>query len=178
MQPDKKIINDFKAGNAEAFDCIYVFYGRKLYHFAFGLVKDKDAAKDIVQEVFIGLWEKRDQVNPDLNFDNYLLKITSNTVRKFFRKRSIEARLSREVFNNTPEVVENSDRELIFKELLSLANQSIEKMPPRRRTVYRLSRQEGLKIKEIAERLHISQRTAENHLAKALKFIKRELSDI
>ena len=65
---------------------------------------------------------------------------------------------------------------VIYLELLELANKTIEKLSPKRKIVYKLSRQEGLKIKEIASKLNISTRTAENHLAQAVKFLKEELS--
>jgi RNA polymerase sigma-70 factor (family 1) len=178
MPLDIKIIKRFKEGDAEAFDAIYRNYSKKMFHFALGLVKDQDTSKDLVQEVFVNLWEKRDQVDPVLNFDNYVFTITYNSIRKFFRKKSIEAKVVNHLVNNSPEVMDGTDGTLIYNELLEFASKTIETLPPKRKKVYKLSKQEGMKIKEIAAKMDISPRTAENHLAKALNFLKEELARI
>ncbi len=176
MDTDQKIIKKFVNGDLAAFDQIYDLYSRKIFYFALGLIKDKDNAKDLVQEVFITLWEKRSYVNPDLNFGNYIFTITYNSVRKYFRRKSIEIRVKEHLLNSSPELINDSDNKLIYNELIELANKSVNKLSPKRKIVYKLSRNEGMKIKEIATRLNISPRTAENHLAQALKFLKKELS--
>jgi len=178
MSLDIKIIKRFKEGDAEAFDAIYRIYSKKMFHFALGLIKDQDISRDLIQEVFVNIWEKRDQVNPELNFDNYVFTITYNSIRKFFRKKSIETKVVDHLVNNSPKVMDSTDGTLIYNELLELANRAIETLPPKRKKVYKLSKQEGMKIKEIAGKLDISPRTAENHLAKALKFLKEELAGI
>jgi len=178
MVEKKEIIKRFKEGDAEAFDTIYHLYSKKLFHFARGLVKNDNASRDLVQEIFINLWNKRDLVDVNLNFDNYLFTIAYNSVRKYFRKRTIETKAIDHLIRNSPDVIESVDSTMIYNELLEIANKAVENLPPQRKTVYKLSKQEGLKIKEIAEKLHISTRTAENHLAKALKYLKEELSGI
>jgi len=176
MTIDKKTLKKYKDGDVEAYDAIYRHYGGKILHFSLGLVKDEEIAKDLVQEVFISLWEKKDQVILDLNFNNYIFTITYNAIRKYFRKKSIEIRVMDQLFQEAPQMIESSDRTVIYNELMALANNTIEKLPPRRKAVYKLSKQEGMKIKEIAARLNISPRTAEHHLASALKFLKEELT--
>ncbi|MCE5344805.1 MAG: RNA polymerase sigma-70 factor [Bacteroidales bacterium] len=176
MPEDKTIIYRFKDGDAAAFDTIYHQYSKRIYNFAYGLIKDQDTAAEIVQEIFVNLWEKHEQVNIELNFKNYIFTITYNSIRKYYRNKSIETRVKDYLLNNTPEIIENTDGGIIFNELLDLANKTIEKLPPKRKMVYKLSRQEGIKIKEIARRLDISTRTAENHLAKALKYLEEELA--
>lgn len=178
MPVDKQIIQRFKEGDATAFDAIYHNYSKKVLHFALGLVKDQDISRDLVQEVFVNLWEKRSRVDPSLNFDNYIFTIAYNSIRKYFRKKSIETKAIDHLLRNSPEIIESVDGTVIYNELLELANKTIENLPPKRKIVYKLSRQDGMKIKEIACKLNISTRTAENHLAKALKYLKEELSGI
>jgi RNA polymerase sigma-70 factor (ECF subfamily) len=177
MSTDKETILRFKEGQPEAFDVIYRIHSKKMYYFALGLVKDQEISKDLVQEVFITLWEKRDQVNAELNFDNYLFTIAYNAIRKYFRNHSLENKVKDYMQRESPEIIAGTDGILIFKELLDLANKTIELLPPRRKAVYKLSKQEGMKIREIAVTLNISPRTAENHLAQALKYLKKELSE-
>lgn len=179
MLPESKsIVKKFKAGDAAAFDAIYDIYHQKLYYFALGLVKDHDSAGEIIQEVFVTLWEKRDQVDVAFNFDNYIFTIAQNSIRKFFRKKSIESKVKDFLLNNSPELIEETDSSIIYNELLELANKTIEKLPPKRKAIYKLSRHEGLTIKEIASRLDISTRTAENQLSRALKYLKEEIHGI
>lgn len=178
MSEEKTIIKKFKEGDAAAFDAIYHKYSKKLYNFAYGLLKDPDSAGEMVQEVFVTLWEKRNQVDITFSFENYIFTIAYNSIRKFFRKKSMENKVKDYLLKNSPEVIESIDGSIIYNELLELANKTIEKLPPKRKTVYKLSRHEGMRIKEIASRLNISTRTAENHLAKALKFLKEELAGI
>ena len=176
MDEEKAIVKQFKDGDVAAFDALYHHYSKRLYNFSYGLVKDYDTAAEIVQEVFVTLWEKREQVNIELSFNNYIFTIAYNSIRKYFRSKSIETRVKNQLINNLPNIIENTDESIIYNELLEIANKAIEKIPPKRRMVYKLSRQEWLRIKEIAARLQISTRTAENHLAKALKFLEKEFT--
>ena len=175
---DKKTIRRFKEWDAEAFYLIYRLYSKKMYFFALGLVKDEEISKDLVQEVFVNLWEKKELVNPNLNFDNYIFTIVYNSIRRFFRKKALETKVLDHLHKNSPELIETSDGALIYNELLEVASKTIENLPLRRKTVYKLSKQEGMKIKEIAVKLNISSRTAENHLSRALKYLKEELAGI
>ena len=175
MTEEKLILKQFQVGDVAAFDRIYHQYSKKLYNFAFGLIRDYDTGAEIVQEVFVTLWEKHAQVNTELNFNNYIFTITYNSIRKHFRNKSIETRVKDYLLYNSIESIENTDRFIMYNELLDLANRTIERLPPKRKMVYKLSREEGMKAKDIASKLNISTRTAENHLAKALKFLEKEL---
>ena len=176
MPIDNKTIKRFKEGDGEAFDAIYHHYSKKMFHFTMGLVKSRDISKDLIQEAFINLWEKRDLVNQNLNFDNYIFTITYNSIRKFFRKKSVETKYIDHLLSNTPETIDSAEGIMIYNELREFALKTIENLPPQRKVVYKLSRQEGMKVKEIASKLNISTRTVENHLAKALNYLKGELS--
>jgi RNA polymerase sigma-70 factor (family 1) len=176
MSEEKAILRQFKVGDVAAFDTIYHKYSKKLYNFTYKLIKDYDTGVEIVQDVFVTLWERHEQVNTELNFNNYIFTITYNSIRKHFRNKSIETKVKDYLLTSSSEHIANTDGGIIYKELLDLANKTIEKLPPKRKMVYKLSRQEGMRVKEIATHLNISTRTAENHLAKALKFLERELA--
>ncbi len=175
---EKAIIKKFKEGDPAAFDAIYHQYSRRLYNLALGLLKDPDSAGEIVQEVFVKLWEKRSQVNIALNFENYIVTIACNCIRNHSKRKSIEAKVKDYLKNNSPDSINNTDSSVLYNELFELACKTIDKLPPQRKTVYNLSRQEGMKIKQIAKTLNISPRTAENHLSRALKYLKEELAKI
>jgi RNA polymerase sigma-70 factor (ECF subfamily) len=175
---DKLTIKKFKEGDAAAFDALYHQYSKKIYNFSYGLLKDRDTANEILQEVFVHLWQKRDQIDIALSFENYIFTIAYNSVRKYYRRKSIENKVRCYLSDHSSDISENTDRDIIYNELLELAYREIEKLPHKQKVVYKLSRQEGMKIKQIASLLNISPRTVENHLSKALKFLKEELSEI
>lgn len=88
MQDEKSILKRLKAGNMDAFDMIYRKYSKKMYSFTFSLLKDHDQSEELVQDVFVTLWAKREQINTDLQFENYIFTICYNSARKFFRRKS------------------------------------------------------------------------------------------
>lgn len=172
------IVKRLRSGDIIAFDVIYRSYSPKLYSFAFSLLKDHDQSEELVQDVFVTLWEKREQINTDLSFENYLFTICYNSIRKFFRKKKLEKKVIDYLIRNTPESISATSQTVIYNELIELVDRTIDRLPAKRRTVFKLSRQEGMKIKEIAEKLNISSRTVETHLTKALRFIKDELEKV
>lgn len=175
MTDEKSIIKRLKAGDLAAIDAIYHKYNKKLYSFTFSLLKDHNQSEDLIQDIFVTLWEKREQINPDLKFENYLLTICYNSARKFFRRMKIENKVKDYLLKNSPESISETANTVIYNELMEIVDRAVEKLPPKRKVVFKLSRQENKQIKEIAESLSISPRTAESHLSKALKFIKQEL---
>lgn len=175
MPVDISILKQLKTGDMAAFDTIYQSYSKKLYSFTFSLLKDHEQSEEMVQDVFVTLWEKRDGININLQFENYLFTICYNSARKFFRRKKIEKKVKEYLLINAPESIPETDNTIIYNELMTMVELTVEKLPPKRKAVYKLSRQEGKQIKEIADRLNISSRTAETHLTKALKFLKQEL---
>ena len=177
MTIEKEILRKFRDGDQAAFDAIYYKYSKRLLHFTFGLLKDRNTSCELVQDVFVKLWEKREQVNVDLNFENYLITITYNSIRKYFRNKLLEIKVKDQMSHYSSLHTNHIENDLIYKELMEIANRSIEKLPPKRKAVYKLNRQEGLRIKEIACKLNISTRTVETHLAKAKAFLKKEINE-
>jgi RNA polymerase sigma-70 factor (ECF subfamily) len=175
MRDEKSILKRLKTGDIAAIDAIYNLYSRKVYSFAFSLLKDHNLSEDLMQDVFVKLWEKREQINPDLKFENYLFTICYNSALQYFRRKSVELKVKDYLLKNAPESISETTNTVICNELMDIVERSVEKLPPRRKLVYKLSRQEYMQIKEIAESLSISPRTAESHLTKALSFIKQEL---
>ena len=176
MPAENKIIKRFIKGDQCAFEQIYYAYSKKLYHFGLGLLKDPDEASEMVQDVFVTLWEKRERINPDLNFENYLLKMAYNSILKIFRKRSNKRKVIDNLMEESSGITENTQNSVIYDDLYDKAQTCIERMPPKRKMVYKLNRQEGMSAREIAEELGISKRTVEGHLAEALSFLKTELA--
>lgn len=167
-QTDTELLDLLKTGDRYAFTAIYDRYCSLLYRTAFKILNDHDLAKDVVQEVFIMLFEKaNDRVI--INLQAYLFQ--SVKYQCFMHLRS--GRISEKHLHQMNALMASNiiEEELEAKELEKLLDESIATLPDRCRQVFYLSRFESLSNKKIAERLHISPKTVENQITKALKIL-------
>lgn len=159
-----------------AFDSIYKRYSVRIYSFVLGIIKSKDDAEDIVQEVFIKLWDKRDNLKDHLSFKSFLFTIAYNTTIDMIRKRVKERDFVVMVKSKQlPLAIDSDNLELEYQELKEKLDKTINKLPERQKQVYTLSRNEELTYLEIANKMGISVNTVENHMVKALKFIRTNI---
>jgi len=172
---DRALITSLKNGNIASFDKLFAKYSEKLYIFAIGYLKKQEDAEGLVQEVFIKVWEKRIELKEDLSFKSFLFTIAYNTIIDFFRKWSKEEECLEYLRKNLNLTHNEVEKKVEYSELEELTRKTIEKLSPKRKLIYRLSRQKELTNKEIAERLKISIKTVEYHMSLALKFLKEQL---
>jgi RNA polymerase sigma-70 factor (ECF subfamily) len=179
--PDKtghnELLIQLRDGDALAFAEIYNQYRSKIHIYAYSLCKSQAVAEEIVQEVFIRIWQKRDQINTDLPFGAYIKKITLNHVLNHLKKVAREKALQQELFTYI-ETIRNSTKEtLLEKELLKTYQEAIAQLPPQKKLVYTMSRNDDLSHDEIARALGISKNTVKNHMVEATKFIRNYINN-
>lgn len=173
---DIELLLKLKDGDPSAFAEIYNQYRSKILVYAVALCKSMDLAEEIVQEVFIKIWQKKSQINPDMHFGAYIKKITLNHVLNHLKKVSREKLLQKELLGYI-EVLRNSTEEnLLEKELLKTYDEAINNLPPQKKLIYYMSRTEDLSHDEIAEKLSISKNTVKNHMVEATRFIRNYVS--
>jgi RNA polymerase sigma-70 factor (family 1) len=166
---DTELLNRLRANDAEAFEKIYKKYWQNLYQTAFSILKDKQASEDIIQDLFIQLWNKRATISVTVSLNAYLTASIKHEVFRVIRKRIAEMD-SNEVIQadknyNAQELIE-------YKEFLAHTQQLISKLSMKCQEVFVLSREDQYSHKEIAEQLKISSKTVENHIGKALGILK------
>lgn len=146
-----------------------------MYLAAYNLVKDRSVCEDIVQEVFISLWQRREKIQIKVSLKSYLYTSTVYKVYDHFNKN--KKMIKDELFDGFENKIENSNPEtkLMHQELISYLDTIVDSLPDKCKEVYKLSRENMLSNKEIAEQLNISQRTVEGHISKALKILKESL---
>lgn len=173
---DSKLLYHLKEGDRNAFNSVYWQYSPKVYNTVLYLLKDADAAEDIVQELFMTIWEKREQIQPELNFEAYIATIARNLAYNYVKKafhtnQSVEDISESNLITNSDEgeIEADSLREYIFNVISSF--------PEMRRKVFIMSRFENLSHAEIAEKLTISERTVAVHIYQALKDLRKVLGD-
>lgn len=168
---DSKLLYRLKEGDRDAFDTVYWRYSPKVYNTVLYLLNDSDTAEDIVQELFLTIWEKRRQIQPELNFEAYIATIARNLAYNYVRK-SFHNNQSVEDINES-NLITNSDEGAIEAESLrEYIFNVISSFPEMRRKVFIMSRFENLSHAEIAEKLTISERTVAVHIYHALKELR------
>ncbi|MBR6945136.1 MAG: RNA polymerase sigma-70 factor [Prevotella sp.] len=174
---DKEQIEAIARGSQEAFRRLFLDAYPKIYLFTLGFLKNKTYADDIVQTVFIKIWTKRKFLLDVNNIDSYLYTVTKNTILNHI----ISHRHPLTDIASVPDtLVENvSPQEALeAKDLKLFVDMIVDQMPPQRQTIYRMSREEGLKNEDIATCLGLQKKTVENHLNMALRDIRKMLKII
>jgi RNA polymerase sigma-70 factor (family 1) len=172
---DYDLISRLRTGDVTAFDSIYQNYSGKLYAFGLKFLKSEDEAEELVQSVFLKLWENHKILNPDLSFKSYLFTIAYNDICKLFRRRNYMIKFIDEtVYEN---IVATSDlsEQIDYKSLLERVQRIINKLPERQKIIFFKSREEGKSSKEIALELGLSPGTVDNYISESLKFIRLRL---
>lgn len=161
-------------GDMAAFERLYKSFEPKLYAFAMRLSRQKEDAEEIVQEVFLKVWERRHLINPNQNFDGYLFSIAKNIVYNKARRRVYEFAFTQYIAVSGVNAGCFTEETVAYQELEKLLENAYATLPPVRRQVFVMSRVEGKSNSEIARLLNTSNSNIENHLNKALRSIKEK----
>jgi RNA polymerase sigma-70 factor (ECF subfamily) len=147
-----------------------------LYMLALRLSKSDQQAKDIIQEVFLKLWEHRDSINSIDNIEAWLYRVTENKVIDFLRKTAADNRLKETIWNNLQQSLNETEARVSAREYNHIIQKAIDRLPPQRKLIYQLSKEKGLNYQEIASELRISRHTVKNHLFTAVQSIRHFFS--
>ena len=175
LENDALLILQLKQGERHAFDKIFNTYWQPLYKSAFNVLKDKKICEEIVQDIFIGIWKNRNNLEIKVSLEKYLFSSVRYQVFNQFRKN--QKNLRAELFENLDQrcTYENPESEVLYKELVQKVDSVVEELPEKCRLVYKMSREEQLSHKEISSRLNISPKTVENHITKALFVLRASM---
>jgi len=145
---------------------------RPLYLLALRLTKSHQQAKDIIQDVFLKLWEERHHINEIKNMEAWLYTLTENKIIDFLRKQASEMRLKAAVDERMASLLDDTEAGLQAKESNQIIRKAIDLLPPQRKLIYQLSKENDLSYQEIAGHLNISKHTVKNQLSTAVAFIR------
>lgn len=175
LPEDTELVERLQKGDVEAFDLIYEKYSMNLYSFGLKYLRSKEESEELVQSVFLKLWENYKSLNKDLSFKSYLFTIAYNDICKLFRKRNYRQKFIDETLHENYHSSSGMEESIDYKSVMDLVQQIINKLPVRQKSIFLKSRQEGKSTKEIAEEIGLSPGTVDNYISEALKFIRCQL---
>ncbi|MDR2270342.1 MAG: RNA polymerase sigma-70 factor [Sphingobacterium sp.] len=169
---DLELLDLIKEKDDSAFGELYQRYWKDMYYNACKILRNQDLAKDIVQEVFISLWNRRTELSIQ-HVRSYMQQSTRFAVLKAIRDQKVDDKFYDRLRYITTELIE--EHPLLFKEQKMILNQLIRELPLDCQETFRMSREEQLTYKQIAQKLNISEKAVEKRIGKSLKFLRENL---
>lgn len=170
---DRFLVKRLNEGDESAFDTLFMKLHHQVFLYCLKLTKSREVAEEIMQDVFIKVWEKREKINPQFPIGSFIFKITRdlciNYLKKVSREKSFKEELKNKFENLTSDHTEN---QVIYDDYYRIASFAISQLPTQRKKIFEMNRIMGLSNEEIARRLGISKNTVKVQLSKASKFVK------
>jgi len=172
---DAELLARLRAGDATAFDAVFRDWYAPLVRFAEGMLHDRGTAEEVVQDVMLELWRRRDGLDPTGTPQAYLFRSTRNRALNQLRHRRVQLRSEPQLAADAPPHA-RADQHVGTEELEHAIRRAVEDLPPRCREVFELSRVHGLKYAEIAQTLGVSVKAVEAQMGRALRTMRERLA--
>ena len=173
---EKKTLKKLKQGNPKAFELLFNKYHHKLYNFILSFVNDSYEAENIVQDVFVTVWETKHRINIESSFGSLVYRIAKNKALNCLRKSLNKKLYLDTVIQNQKYFEFSTDKTIDYKELTFYFNKYVDELPERRQEIFLLSANEGLTYKEIARKLNITENTVDTQIRNALNYIRENIA--
>lgn len=172
---EQLLLKKAAAGHEESFTRLFLLHKHKLYSFLLRLTDSPEMSEDVIQDVFLKLWKDRQNLVNIEQFGGYIYRMAQHQVLNAFRRMARETVILAELNKSGNAVTANAEDNLSVREVREMLQTALEKLPPKQKLVYTLSRDQGLKHDEIARQLNISPSTVNNHMIAALRTIREQL---
>lgn len=170
------LINSLKEGEEKAYVYLVDHFSHRLFAYALTLTNDRYAAQDILQNVLLKTWDNKHKINISSSLENYLFKSIYNEFINQYKKKQSTMLLENVYFKTLEKVVEIQDENSLNK-IIERVKVEIDKLPPKCKEVFLLSRKEGLTNIEIANYLNVSNKNVEAHITKAFSILRKTLGE-
>lgn len=176
LDNETALLERMAKGDKDAFQVIYYHYAPRIYGKLLKLLQSEDLATELLQEVFITVWQKHALVDASRSFRSYLFKIADNLAIDLFRKANRSAQLINRLLEASIDHYTHTEERLEQKENAFLLQKAIDALPPQRKLVFTLCKLEGKSHDEVGRLLGISPSTVNNHIVKATQFLREYLA--
>jgi RNA polymerase sigma-70 factor (ECF subfamily) len=176
--PEKEIIDEVKAGNRSIWTEVIKKYYAALLNFTIGFTKERESAEELVQDVFVNVWSKKDYLNIDISLRAYLYRATRNHALNYVKRRQFEFDYQKRLADTITPYKNEVDDQYHFNEVETALNEAIEALPEKRREIFKMSRYEDLTYKEISDALEVPVRTVHYQIGLALKELREKLQHL
>jgi len=176
LTEDKELYLKLKGGDEEAFQTLFLKYYSAMCRFANQLLNDRELAEEIAQDMFVKIWEKRAFLNIETSVKHYFFRSVRNHCLNHIQHEKIKKQYANKIMESAHQEI-NTEQYYLEIDLVKRIEKSIASLPPKRMEIFRLSREQGLKYKEIADKLGISVKTVEAQMGLALKYLREDLKD-
>lgn len=174
---EQKLVKKLRKGCHQSFTTLFHLYAKKLYNFSYKYTSSHAESEEIVQEVFLKIWNKKETINPKLSFNAFLITIAKNHIFNKIKKETNRKQYRAQIEHSSL-ITNETENKIIFADLAQIAKSKVDDLPPKRKQIFLLRRDSGLSVKEIAKQLGIAESTVENQMNKAIKTLKSNLSNI
>jgi RNA polymerase sigma-70 factor (family 1) len=166
------LIQQLQNGSEHAFSLLYDKFSQPLYRNISRLVKDEDIAKELLQDLFLKIWESREHIDLGKSFKSFLYKVAENIVYGHFRRVAKDQRMIAQLITASVDFDDNAEEAIISAETHDLLKRAIESLSPQRKQIFTLCKLEGKSYDEVSNTLGISNSTIRDHMVKANKAIR------
>jgi RNA polymerase sigma-70 factor (ECF subfamily) len=177
MIRDTEIIGRIRQGDVKQFESLFRSSYVSLVRYAKTLIKDHDTAEEIVQDLFFRIWKDKEKIKIESSLNGYLFRSVHNRCLHYIEHNKVVERHAEEMSYQQTEYQESPSDILHYKELQTRIAVILERLPEKCGKIFYMSRFEGLKYTEIAEKLSVSVKTVESNMGRALKEFRKELTE-
>jgi RNA polymerase sigma-70 factor (ECF subfamily) len=177
MSEDSETIRRIRRGDKQEFEKLFRSSYVSLVHYARVLLKDHDMAEEIVQDLFFRLWQGRENLKIESSLNGYLFRSVHNRSLHYIEHLKVVSRHAGEIAAESPASSDSVTEDIYYSELQEKVTRVLDRLPERCRAIFRMSRFEGLKYNEIADKLSVSLKTVEADMGKALREFRKALAE-
>ena len=174
----ERIITELAKDNEAPLEDLFNYYYPRLFNFSKSFLKIENGIDDILQEVFIKIWQNRNKINSAVTFNSFIFTITRNLLLNELRSRLNNESLKDEIQRLSVAKEFSAIEQIEYRDLKEKVDKLVNELPERQKEIFILSRTEGLSHKEIAEKLGIKTKTVEYHITQSVRYLKEKLQEL
>lgn len=172
---DRKFVELLKVSDRNAFETLFRLYGSKVYRFSIGYLKCREDAEEIVQETFVRIWQNRATLDTSCSFSGFVFSIARNLVLNRIRKARNQAICEQHLRVHAANGRNSTEENIFYNDLDQMRRDALAELPPKRKIIYQMIRENGMSYEKVAQNLNISVKTVESQMTEALKHFRKRL---